>query len=163
MLSRELHATFPELHPIRCIAPVKEHCTRPERVQCSLIGCTTRSQQATARIHVRGSAAPPTGPTLRTTPKARGQLQHFSPKRGEHQTTMPLVLSGVTPLSGVLHRLGDGVMLPNWCRAARRGSAGIMLEQLSSRSCRAWACCSVALHHLAQHCTGKYAVHCRAI
>ena len=28
-----------------------------------------------------------------------------------------LFLCGVTPLSGVLHRLGDGVMLPNWCNA----------------------------------------------
>ena len=28
-----------------------------------------------------------------------------------------LLLSGVTPLSGVLHQLGGGVMLPNWCNA----------------------------------------------
>mgnify|MGYP001732701386 FL=1 len=43
MLSWELHATFVELHPIRHIAPVKEHYTRSERVQCSLMGRTTRS------------------------------------------------------------------------------------------------------------------------
>ena len=30
-----------------------------------------------------------------------------------------LFLSGVTPLSGVLHQLGGGVMLPNWCNLAR--------------------------------------------
>ena len=28
------------MHPLRSIAPVKEHCTRSERVQCLLIGCT---------------------------------------------------------------------------------------------------------------------------
>ena len=30
-----------------------------------------------------------------------------------------LLLSGVTPLSGVLHQLGGGVMLPKWCSASR--------------------------------------------
>ena len=30
-----------------------------------------------------------------------------------------LLLSGVTPLSGVLHQLGGGVMLPNWCNVAQ--------------------------------------------
>ena len=29
-----------------------------------------------------------------------------------------LLLSGVTPLSGVLHQLGGGVMLPKRCRAS---------------------------------------------
>ena len=28
-----------------------------------------------------------------------------------------LFLSGVTPLSEVLHQFGDGVMLPKWCNA----------------------------------------------
>ena len=32
MLAGELHASFPELHPIRNIAPDEEHCTRSERV-----------------------------------------------------------------------------------------------------------------------------------
>ena len=31
------------MHPLRSIAPVKEHCTRSERVQCLLMGCTAPS------------------------------------------------------------------------------------------------------------------------
>ena len=32
-----------------------------------------------------------------------------------HVPRFSLFLSGVTPLSGALHQLGGGVMLPNWC------------------------------------------------
>ena len=56
--SQELHATFAGLYPLANITPDGEHYTRSEWVQCPLIGCTTRSQQAEARIHVRGSSAP---------------------------------------------------------------------------------------------------------
>ena len=31
------------MHPLRSIVPVKEHCTRSERVQCLLMGCTAPS------------------------------------------------------------------------------------------------------------------------
>ena len=40
-----------------------------------------------------------------------------------------------------------GVILPNWCRAARQGSAAISLEQQWGRPRRAWACCKVTLHY----------------
>ena len=35
-------------------------------------------------------------------------------------TRVGLLLSGVTPLSGVLHQLGGGVMLANWCNAPKK-------------------------------------------
>ena len=44
----------------------------------------------------------------------------LSVSRGMSQGAFPqcgLLLSGVTPLSGGLHQLGGGVMLPNWCNA----------------------------------------------
>ena len=44
-----------------------------------------------------------------------GPLLPF-PLTGPH---LDLLLSGVTPLSRVLHQFGGGVMLPNWCMPLR--------------------------------------------
>ena len=68
-----------------------EHYTRSERVQCPLMGCMPRSQQATARIQVRDSSAPTN--KYDTTHHTTGQrpAQCFSLKRREHQAAMMLV------------------------------------------------------------------------
>ena len=161
MLSWELHATFVELHPLGSITP-DQWALHPIRTGAMLTdrvhGLIGDKRQ---RGYTSGAARPPpTGPALRTISLTRGR------SHGPHRRIVGirpqsrLFLSGVTPLRGhytcseLVQCSLTGVMLPNWCRAARHGSADILLEQLSSRSCRAWACCSVALHHLAQHCTG---------
>ena len=53
-----------------------------------------------------------------------------------------------------------GVMLPNWYRAARHGSAEILLEQLWGRPRRTWACCCVALHWVVSSAMPCHLVHC---
>ena len=49
-------------------------------------------------------------------------------------------------------------MLPKWCNAACRGWDCGSLKSYWGIPCRVLACCSVALHYLAQHCTGWEAV-----
>lgn len=58
ILAGELHATFVELHPSGSIAPVKEHYTRSERVQCSLIGCTASSATSDSADTRQGQLGP---------------------------------------------------------------------------------------------------------
>lgn len=43
-----------------------------------------------------------------------------------------MFLAGVTPLSGVLHQLGGGVTLPNWCSASR-SEPGEHVDAVSQR------------------------------
>ena len=148
MLSRELHATFAGLHPIGSIAPDQNGCIVTDEVHDPIGNKRQRGYTS------RAARSSPTGPTLRTTTPAKGQSQRFLPKRCGHQTSMTLVPQWCYTTEGALHQLGASAMLPNWCRPARHGSAGISLEQLWGRPRRKWACCYVALHHLAQHCTG---------
>ena len=58
-----------------------------------------------------------------------------------------LLLSGVAPLGGVLHQLGGGVMLPNWCNAP------YVVER-----CTAWACWTPAWAAPARKTTCKLVV-----
>lgn len=75
-----------------------EHYTRSVGITPDQSGCIATDEvhdpisDKRQRGYTSGAARPPpTGPTLRTTPPARGQSQCFSPKRGEHQTSMALV------------------------------------------------------------------------
>ena len=61
-----------------------------------------------------------------------------------------LLLSGVTPLSGVLHQLGGGVMLLNWCRAVCWGLVGAVMEEHFPR--RGLLASGIALLGAAMHC-----------
>ena len=86
-------------------------------------------------------------------------LHPTHPTSGNQNDTLKLVTKWCTPLWGhytsseLVQCSLTGVTLPYWCRAARHGSAGILLKQQWGRYCRAWACCAAALHYLAQHCT----------
>ena len=60
---------------------------------------------------------PPTGPALRTISLTRGRSHGPQRRVVGIRPQSRLFLSGVTPLSGVLHQLGAGVMPPNWCNA----------------------------------------------
>ena len=144
ILSRELHATFAELHPLWSITPdqwalhpIRTGAMLTDRVH-GLISDKLR------RGYTSGAARPPpTGPTLRTISLTRGRSHGPHRRIVGIKPQLRLFLSGVTPLRG--HYTGSemvqcsltGVMLPNWCRAARHGSADILLEQLWSKSSRA--------------------------
>ena len=47
-----------------------------------------------------------------------------------------------------VHRDVTGVSRRNGCTVARSGSVDGLLIGLGGAHCRAWACCSVVLHHL---------------
>ena len=78
------------------VHPIRRHCTSSDRVYSDVTGASRRNGCTVARS---GSAEGLLGDRGRTLPR------------------VGLLLSGVTPLSGVLHQLGGGVMLPNWCNA----------------------------------------------
>ena len=160
MLSWELHATFAELHPLWSITPdqcamhpIRTGAMLTDRVH-GLIGDKLRR-----RYTSWAARPPPTGPALRTISLTRGRSHGPQRRVVGIRPQSRLFLSGVTPLRGhytsseLVQCPLTGVMLPNWCRAARHGSAGILLKQQWGRYCRAWACCAAALHYLAQHCT----------
>ena len=107
ILSRELHATFAELHPLWSITP-DQWALHPIRT----ISLT------------RGRSHGPHRRVVGIKPQLRLFLSGVTPLRG-HYTGSEMVQCSLT-----------GVMLPNWCRAARHGSADILLELLWSRSCR---------------------------
>ena len=74
MPSRELHATFVELHPLWSITPdqwalhpISGHYTRSERVQCLLIGCTASSATSDSADIRQGQLGP------------RQQVRHYAP------------------------------------------------------------------------------------
>ena len=54
-----------------------------------------------------------------------------------------LLLSGVAPLGGVLHQLGAGVTLPNWCKrcSGSRAEPGAYVEAVSQRPRRTLGVC----------------------
>ena len=144
MLSWELHATFVELHPLLSITP-DQWALHPIRAGASpLMRCTIRSATSDSADTRQGQLGP------------RQQARHYEPHHrpeashnASHRSavsTKPqwrLLLSGVTPLRGhytsseMVQCSLTGVMLPNWCIAARHGSADILLEQLWSKSSRA--------------------------
>ena len=78
------------------VHPIRRHCTPSDRVYRDVTGASRRNGCTVARLFGRWLVEGARGLTL--------------PRVG-------LLLSGVTPLSGVLHQLGDGVMLANWCNA----------------------------------------------
>lgn len=103
---RERYSLWEALHPIRA-------CAMPtDGVRDSI---STTSESADTR---QGQLGP------------RQQVGHYAPCRrpkashnASHRSVVstrpqwPLFLSGVTPLSGVLHQLGASAMLPNRCKA----------------------------------------------
>lgn len=124
-------------HPTGSATAYGKRCTRSGRAQCPPMGCATRSaQQARARIRVRGQLGPHQQ-VRHYAPPHRPDASYSAPHRSAVSTRpqWPLFLSGVTPLRGhytsseLVQCSLTGVMLPNWCRAARHGSAGIVSEQ----------------------------------
>ena len=74
-------------------------------------------------------------------------------------TRVGLLLSGVTPLSGVLHQLGGGVMLPKGCSASRMAFMKQMWSVRTESNCPQLCLLRAVLHPIRRHCTSSDRVH----
>ena len=125
ILSGELHATFAGLYPLGSIPPDRERYSRWEALH-PIRACTMPTDGVRDSISTTSESADtrqgqlgPRQPVRHYAPPHRPDASYSAPHRSAVSTRpqWPLFLSGVTPLSGVLHQLGASAMLPNWCNA----------------------------------------------